>query len=64
MLNETQRKAKEEARMLLGGFNASALRVYVADAHFPIAQHFKNHSTFEGFSVIVEVTGEIRASST
>ena len=43
--------------------DAEALRVYVADAHFPIAQQFKTDATYEGFPVIVEVTGKIRAFS-
>ncbi len=39
--------------------NSEALRVYVVDVHFPIAQKFKNNTTFEGFPVVVEVTGKI-----
>lgn len=41
--------------------NAQALRVYVEDADFPIAQQLKRDPTFEGFPVIVEVTGRVRA---
>lgn len=43
--------------------NSEALRVYVADAHLPIAQQFRVDATYEGFPVIVEVTGKIRAFS-
>ena len=43
--------------------NAEALRVYVEEADFPIAQQFKSDPTFEGFPVIVEVTGRVRALS-
>ena len=43
--------------------NSEALRVYVEDADFPIAQQLKNDATYEGFPVIVEVTGKIRAFS-
>lgn len=42
---------------------SEALRVYVADAHLPIAQQFKDDATYEGFPVVVEVTGKIRAFS-
>ena len=43
--------------------HAEALRVYVEDVRFPIAQQFKNDAIFEGFPVIVEVTGKVRALS-
>lgn len=43
--------------------NAEVIRVYVVDAHFPIAQELKNNATYEGFPVVVEVTGKIRAFS-
>ena len=43
--------------------DADALRVYVKDAHFPVAQQFRDQATFEGFPVIVEVTGRVRALS-
>ena len=43
--------------------DAYALQVYVEDADAPIAQRLKSESTFEGFPVVVEVTGEIRAFS-
>lgn len=38
-----------------------ALRVYVADAHFPLAQQLKSDAKFEGFPVVVEVSGKIQA---
>ena len=41
--------------------NSEALRVYVAGADSPIAQRLKSESTFEGFPVVVEVTGKVRA---
>ena len=43
--------------------DSEALRIYVEDANFPIAQQLKNDATYEGFPVIVEVTGKIRAFS-
>ena len=43
--------------------DSDALRVYVEDTDSPIAQKLKSGSTFEGFPVVVEVTGEIRAFS-
>lgn len=43
--------------------NVEVLRVYVVDAHFPIAQQLKNNATYEGFPVVVEVTGKVRAFS-
>ena len=43
--------------------NSEALRVYVEDADFPIAQPLKSSPTFEGFPVVVEVTGKVRALS-
>lgn len=43
--------------------DAYALQVYVEDADSPIAQKLKSEATFEGFPVVVEVTGEIRAFS-
>jgi len=41
--------------------DSEALRIYVADANSEIAQQFKVNATYEGFPVIVEVTGKIRA---
>ena len=41
--------------------DSEALRIYVADANSEIVQHFKSDATYEGFPVIVEVTGKIRA---
>ncbi len=43
--------------------DSEALRVYVADAHCPLMQRLKNNATFEGFPVIVEVTGSIHVFS-
>ena len=43
--------------------NSEALRVYVEDADFPIVQKLKSSPTFEGFPVVVEVTGKVRALS-
>lgn len=43
--------------------DSDALRVYVEDADSPIAQKLTNETTFEGFPVVVEVTGKVRASS-
>ena len=43
--------------------NADVLRVYVEGEDFPITQRLKNDATYEGFPVIVEVTGKIRAFS-
>ena len=43
--------------------DAYALQVYVEDADAPIAWKLKSESTFEGFPVVVEVTGKIRAFS-
>ena len=42
---------------------SKVLRVYVSDAHLPIVQQLKNDPTYEGFPVVVEVTGKIRAFS-
>lgn len=41
--------------------NKDALRVYVIDAHLPIAQQLAREGRFEGFPVIVEVSGKIKA---
>ena len=41
--------------------NADALRVYVESADCAIAQQFKDEPTYEGFPVIVKVTGKARA---
>ena len=41
--------------------NTDALRVYVESADCAIAQQFKDDPTYEGFPVIVEVTGKARA---
>ena len=43
--------------------NADVLWVYVEAEDFPIAQQLKNEPTYEGFRVIVEVTGRIKALS-
>ncbi len=43
--------------------NEEALRVYVADADFPLAQQLKSDAKFEGFPVVVEVSGKIQAFS-
>ena len=43
--------------------DADALQVYVENVDSPIARRLKRESTFEGFPVVVEVTGEIRAFS-
>ncbi|MCH8291714.1 hypothetical protein IH992_11520 [Candidatus Poribacteria bacterium] len=43
--------------------NEDALRIYVADAHFPIVQQLKGNAKFEGFPVVVEVSGKIQAFS-
>ena len=41
--------------------DADALQIYVEDADAPIARKLKSESTFEGFPVVVEVTGKVRA---
>jgi hypothetical protein len=41
--------------------DSDVLRVYVEDPDFPIAQQLKSEATYEGFPVIVEVTGKVRA---
>ena len=41
--------------------DSDALRVYVADADSPIARRLKSETTFEGFPVVVKVTGKFRA---
>ena len=41
--------------------DSDALRVYVENADSPIAQKLKSELTFEGFPIVVIVTGEIRA---
>lgn len=43
--------------------NSEALRVYVEDADSPLAQKLKSDMTYEGFPVVVEVTGKIQAFS-
>lgn len=43
--------------------NTDVLRVYVESEDFPIVQQLKDDATYEGFPVIVEVTGKIRAFS-
>lgn len=43
--------------------NSDVLRVYVEDADFPIAQQLASEASYEGFPVIVEVTGKARALS-
>jgi hypothetical protein len=39
-----------------------ALRVYVVDTHFPIAQQLAREGSFEGFPLIVEISGKIQAT--
>ena len=41
--------------------NEDTLRVYVADAHFSVAQQLADTERFEGFPVEIEVTGIVRA---
>lgn len=41
--------------------NEDALRVYVVDAHFPLARQLAREERFEGFLVTVEVSGRIQA---
>ncbi len=41
--------------------NSEALRVYVAGADSPVAQKLKSEATFEGFPIVVEVMGKVRA---
>ncbi len=43
--------------------NSDVLRVYVEGPDFPIVQALKSQAIYEGFPVIVEVTGKIRAFS-
>ena len=43
--------------------DANVLWVYVEAEDFPIARQLKNEPTYEGFRVIVEVTGRIKALS-
>ena len=43
--------------------NSEALRVYVEDANSSIAQKLRSEESYEGFPVVVEVTGKIRAFS-
>ena len=43
--------------------NSDALRVYVEDANSSIAQKLRSEEAYEGFPIIVEVTGKIRAFS-
>lgn len=40
--------------------NSDALRIYVENADCPLAQQLKSDGTYEGFPVIVEVTGNVR----
>ena len=42
--------------------NSDVLLVYVERADCSIVQQFKDDPTYEGFPVIVEVTGKARAS--
>ena len=41
--------------------NSDVLRVYVEGPDFPIVQALKNQAIYEGFPVIVEVTGKAHA---
>lgn len=41
--------------------DANVLRVYVEGPDFPIAQTLKNQAIYEGFPIIVEVTGKAHA---
>lgn len=41
--------------------NEDALRVYVTDTHVPLAQQFIRAKRFEGFPIVVEVSGEVQA---
>ena len=43
--------------------DSDALRVYVEDANSSIAQKLRSEKSYEGFPVVVEVTGKIRAFS-
>ena len=43
--------------------NTDVLRVYVEGEDFPITQQLKNDATYEGFPVVVEVTGKVQAFS-
>ena len=43
--------------------DSEALRVYVSGADLPFVRCLQNEPTYEGFPVIVEVTGNIRAFS-
>lgn len=40
--------------------DSDALQVYVEGPDFPIVQALKNQAIYEGFPVIVEVTGKAR----
>ena len=40
--------------------DSDALQVYVEGPDFPIVQALKNQAIYEGFPVIIEVTGEAR----
>lgn len=42
--------------------NREAIRVYVIDTRFPIAQRLTREGKFEGFPVIVEISGNIQAA--
>ena len=43
--------------------NSDALRVYVEDANSSVAQKLRSEGSYEGFPVVVEVTGKIRSFS-
>jgi hypothetical protein len=43
--------------------NEEALRVYVIDSHFPVAQRLRADGQFEGYPIEIEVTGEVRVSA-
>lgn len=43
--------------------NKDALRVYVVDTGYPIAQRLAKVGWFEGYPIIVEVSGKIQAFS-
>ena len=40
--------------------DSDALQVYVEGPDFPIVQELKNQAIYEGFPVIIEVTGKAR----
>lgn len=41
--------------------NVEGIRVYVADARFPVAVQLAAMSSFEGFPLMVEVSGSVQA---